>query len=219
MATAPASASRAVGAATIAEALRITAEDHPDRVAVRTKDDSVSLTWGALRERVDALARGLHELGVQRGDTVALMLTNRPEFHLADLAVMTLGATPYSIYATSSPEQIAYVVGDAGSRVAIIEEFFTGPFGAARAELPGLEHVIVLEGADGAGTLAWADVEATASDFDVESAWRAIEPDDLATLIYTSGTTGPPKGVQLAHRNLMAATRGVEEMIHFPDGS
>src|SRR5919202_2973729 len=117
-----ASASRAVGAATIAEAFRITAQDLPDRVAVRTKDDSVSLTWAELRDRVDALARGLHELGVRRGDTVALMLGNRPEFHVADLAVMTLGATPYSIYVTSSPEQIAYVIGDAGSKVAIVEE-------------------------------------------------------------------------------------------------
>src|SRR5215217_995040 len=120
-ATSAATASRAVGAATIAEAFRITAEDHPDRVAVRTKDDEDSLTWSELRERVDALARGLHELGVRRGDAVALMLVNRPEFHIADLAVMTLGATPYSIYATSSPEQIAYVVCDAGSRVAIVE--------------------------------------------------------------------------------------------------
>ena len=123
-ATTAAAASRAVGAATIAEAFRITAEDHPDRVAVRTKDDEVSLTWSELRDRVDALARGLHELGVRRGDTVALMLGNRPEFHIADLAAMTLGATPFSIYATSSPEQIAYVVGDAKAKVAIVEELF-----------------------------------------------------------------------------------------------
>src|SRR3954464_11289516 len=115
-------ARRAARAATMAEAFRITAEDHPDRVAVRTKDDEVSLTWGALRERVDALARGLHELGVRRGDTVALMLANRPEFHVADLAVMSLGATPFSIYATSSPEQIAYVLGDEEAKVAAAEE-------------------------------------------------------------------------------------------------
>src|SRR3954451_22045980 len=170
MSTAPAaSASRAVGAATIAEAFRITAEDHPDRVAVRTKDDEVSLTWGELRERVDSLARGLHELGVRRGDTVALMLANRPEFHIADLAVMTLGATPYSIYATSSPEQIAYVVGDAGSRVAIVEEMFLGQMQAA--ELPALETIVVLEGERGPGTAAWADVEATDADVDLEAAW------------------------------------------------
>ncbi len=218
--TAPSAAgSRAVGAATIAEAFRITAEDHPDRVAVRTKDDEVSLTWSELRDRVDALARGLHELGVRKGDNVALMLANRPEFHLADLAVMTLGATPFSIYATSSPEQIAYVVGDSEAKVAIVEELFAATFDAARAELPALDTVIVLEGAQGPGTIAWADVEATESDFDVEAAWRAVEPEDLITLIYTSGTTGPPKGVQLVHRNLMAATRGVEQLIRFPDGS
>src|SRR5919106_3773095 len=132
MTTAPASASRSVGAATIAEAFRITAEDHPDRVAVRTKDDEVSLTWSELRDRVDALARGLHELGVRRGDTVALMLGNRPEFHIADLAAMSLGATPFSIYQTFTPGQIAHVVGDAGARLAIVEQAHLDTFLAAR---------------------------------------------------------------------------------------
>ena len=215
--TTAAADSRAVGAATIAEAFRITAEDHPDRVAVRTKDDEVSLTWAELRDRVDALARGLHELGVRRGDRVALMLANRPEFHVADLAAMTLGATPFSIYATSSPEQIAYVVADAEARVAIVEDAFLGSFQAAGID--GLEHLIVVEGERGPGTLALADVEATDSDLDVEAAWRAVEPEDLVTLIYTSGTTGPPKGVQLVHRNLMAAAHGVERLVRFPDGS
>src|SRR5919107_2007862 len=115
-------ASRAAQAATIAEAFRLTADDHPDRVAMRTKDDEVSLTWSELRDRVDALAGGLARLGVRRGDTVALMLANRPEFAIADLAVMTLGATPFSIYQTLSAEQVQYVVSDAGARVALIEE-------------------------------------------------------------------------------------------------
>src|ERR1700754_854446 len=151
------SASRAAQAATIAEALRLTAEDHPDRVAMRTKDDEVSLTWSQLRARVEALPAGLARLGVRRGDTVALMIANRPEFAIADLAVVTLGATPYSIYATSSPAQIAYAVADAGSRLAIVEENFRGSFLAAREQLPDLETVIVLEGAEaGDGTLAWA---------------------------------------------------------------
>src|SRR4051812_30459624 len=140
-----ASASRAAQAATIAEALRLTAEDHPDRVAMRTKDDEVSLTWSGLRDRVDALAGGLARLGVRRGDTVALMLANRPEFAIADLAVITLGATPYSIYATSSPAQIAYAVADAASRVAIVEESFSGAFLAARDNLPDLDTMVVLE--------------------------------------------------------------------------
>ena len=108
----------------------------PDRVAVRTKDDEVSLTWAQLRDRVDALAGGLAKLGVRRGDTVALMLGNRPEFAIADLAAMTLGATPFSIYQTFSPAQIAYVVGDAGAKVAIVEEPFLDIFLEARADLP-----------------------------------------------------------------------------------
>src|SRR5215218_10213518 len=166
--TAAEASSRAIGAATIAEAFRITAEDHPDRVAVRTKGDEVSLTWSGLRDRVDALARGLHELGVRRGDTVALMLGNRPEFAIADLAAMTLGATPFSIYQTFTPAQIAYVVGDAGARVAIVEEQFLERFRAARAELPALELVIVVEGARGDDTLGWADVEGADPEFDPE---------------------------------------------------
>jgi long-chain acyl-CoA synthetase len=184
---------------TLAEAFRSTAAAHPDRVAVRTKDDEVSLTWSELRDRVDALAGGLAELGVRRGDTVALMLTNRPEFHIADLAVMTLGATPFSIYATFTREQIEYVVADAGARVALIEAAFADRF-------PELEHVLVLE--DG-----WPEVDGFEPD------WRAVQPDDLITLIYTSGTTGPPKGVQLTHRNLAAALRATQALIEFPDGA
>src|SRR4051812_34710288 len=115
---------RATRAATIAEAFRLTVEDHPDRIAVRTLDDGVAYTWAQLRDRVDALAGGLHRLGVRRGDTVALMISNRPEFMVADLAAMTLGATPFSIYLTSAPDQVRYVMADAAAKVAIVEEAF-----------------------------------------------------------------------------------------------
>ena len=208
---------RSVTAASMAEAFRITAEDHPDTVAVRTKDDSVSLTWSELRDRVDALAGGLAKLGVAKGDTVALMFSNRPEFHIADLAVMTLGATPFSLYQTLSPEQITYVIGDAGAKVALIEQSFLEPMQAAQA--PSLETIIVLEGAQGEGTLAWDEVEGSDPGFDAESHWRALKGDDLLTLIYTSGTTGPPKGVQLTHRNLMAAVDAIEKIIQFPENA
>src|SRR5215216_2692999 len=217
--TLAANARRAVGARTMTEAFRLTVEEHPDRVAIRTKDDAVSLTWAQLRDRVDALAGGLAGLGVGRGDTVALMLGNRPEFHIADLAAMTLGATPFSIYQTFTPDQIAYVVGDAGARLAIVEEAYLDRFQAARKDLPALERVIVVEGARGGDTIAWDEVEGAAPDFDPEPHWRAVEPEDVLTLIYTSGTTGPPKGVQLVHRNIMAAVLVAEDVIHFPDGS
>src|SRR3954462_13218538 len=200
--TLPATARRAVGAATLAEAFRITVEDFPDRVAVRTLDGSVSLTWSELRDRSDALAGGLARLGVMRGDTVALMLGNSPEFHVADLAAMTLGATPFSLYLTSSPEQVAYVIRDAGARVAIVEPRFKALMA------PLVEYAIV------PGENAPAD-----PGFDAEPHGPATRPDDILTLIYTSGTTGPPKGVQIAHRNQMAAVSAVEDRVHFDETS
>jgi long-chain acyl-CoA synthetase len=201
------------------EAFRLTVEDHPDRVALRTKDDEISLTWAQLRDRVDALAGGLARLGVRRGDSVALMLGNRPEFAIADLAAMTLGATPFSVYQTFTPAQIAHVVGDAGARLAIVEAAHLETFRAAREQLPALETVVVVDGAEGPDTVGWDDVEGSDPGFDPEPHWRAVQPDDIVTLIYTSGTTGPPKGVQIVHRNLMAMAKVADAVIHFPDGS
>jgi long-chain acyl-CoA synthetase len=209
-------AREALGAATIAEAFRITAAERSDDVAIRTRQDAFTITWGELRERVDALAGGLAKLGVQRGDTVALLLSNRPEFHLCDLAVMMLGATPFSIYSTYTPEQIQYLVADADAKVIICEQQYLSNVREARKDLPRLEYVIVVDGKAPLGTLALADVEGSNPDFDVEASVALIQPTDVLTLIYTSGTTGPPKGVQLVHRNLLAAVDGLEALIQFP---
>src|ERR1700733_11418556 len=111
----------ALQADTVAEAFRITAAGRADEVAIRTKGDAFTITWGELLSRVDALAGGLAKLGIGHGDSVALMLSNRPEFHLCDLAAMMLGATPFSIYNTYSAEQIRYVVADADAKVLICE--------------------------------------------------------------------------------------------------
>ena len=165
---------------------------------------------------MDALAGGLAALGLSRGETIALMLSNRPEFHLCDLAAMMLGATPFSIYNTYTPDQICYIVGDAGARIMICEQRYLPQVLEARERLPGLEHVIVVDGDAPEGTLALADVERSNPGFDVEASVARIQPTDLLTLIYTSGTTGPPKGVELVHRNLLAAVEGLDELISFP---
>jgi long-chain acyl-CoA synthetase len=212
-------AGRAVDAPTVTEALRRTAANHPEIVAVRTADDSVSLTWAELLLRVEAVAGGLAKLGVGRGDTVAIMLGNRPEFHVVDLAAATLGATPFSIYLTYPPAEIQYLLTDAGSSVAIVEQAHMAALLAARRAVPGLEHVIVVDGGGPEGTLSLADVEGSNPGFDAEGALAEIGSDDLVTLIYTSGTTGPPKGVQLTHQNVMAGTKAVEEVIRFDAGS
>jgi long-chain acyl-CoA synthetase len=208
---------RAIDAATIAEAFRLTSSQRADEVAIRTKGGETSWTWNELRERVDRLAGGLHALGLRKGDTIALMLGNRPEFHQADLAAMMVGATPFSIYMTYAPNQIEYVVSDAGAKIIITEQQFLANVLEARKTLPDLEHVIVVDGEAGEGTTALADV--SVDGFDVEASIAQLGPEDVLTLIYTSGTTGPPKGVELAHRNLLAAVGGIEEIVEFPEGA
>jgi len=212
-------AGRAVDAPTLTEALWRTAANHPEIVAVRTPDDSVSLTWSELLRRVEAVAGGLAKLGVGRGDTVAIMLGNRPEFHIVDLATAMLGATPFSIYLTYPPAEIQYLLSDAGSKVAIVEQAHMGAMVEARKDVPGLEHVIVVDGDAPHDTVSLADVEGSNPDFDPGKGLAEIGSDDLVTLIYTSGTTGPPKGVQLTHQNIMSGARAVDEVIRFDAGS
>jgi long-subunit acyl-CoA synthetase (AMP-forming) len=205
-----------VGAKTVIEAFHRTAAEHPERTAIRTKGDAFAIPWGALRMRVDKLAAGLSKLGLKRGDTLALMFPNQFEFHLSDLAGMTLGATPFSLYVTASPEQIKYVVGDAGAKVAIIDEQFAERFLQIKDDLPDLEHIVVVGDAP-EGCLSFEDVENDPDpDFDAEAAAAKVKPSDLLTLIYTSGTTGPPKGVELTHDNLIKSIEGFKQLIDFP---
>ena len=144
--TITAAAGKAVDAPTLTEALRRTAANHPDVVAVRRPDDSVSLTWSELLGRVDALAGGLAKLGVRRGDVVAIMLAQparvprrRPRGGDARRdAVLDLHHV--------SAEEIEYLIEDSGARVAIVEQAFLPVMLEARKELPGLEQVIVVDG-------------------------------------------------------------------------
>ena len=210
-------APRKVTATTIAEAFRQPDARKPDEVAVRTKGDAFTITWGQLRERVDALAAGLAGLGLKKDDSVALMFGNRPEFHLCDLAVMMVGGTPFSIYNTYAPNQIEFVVSDAGARILMTEQAYLPQVLEARKALPDLEHVIVVDGDPPEGCVSLADVEGAGGEFDVDASVAQIGGDDILTLIYTSGTTGPPKGVQLMHSNLLSACEGIDELIEFPD--
>jgi long-subunit acyl-CoA synthetase (AMP-forming) len=176
-----------LGAKSLCEAFQKTAAARPDAVALRTPGGGVEITWQEYTARVERIAAGLDALGVRRGDTVALMMLNRPEFNLVDAAALHLGATPFSIYNTSAPEQIAYLFGNAGNRLAICEEQFVSRVLEGR-EGTALEHVVCIDGSP-AGTLPLAAVESRRRDgFDFEASWRAVEAEDVATLIYTSGT-------------------------------
>jgi long-chain acyl-CoA synthetase len=200
-------------AATVAEAFQLTAAAHPDRCALRLKEDALAMTWREYADQVRSVAAGLAALGLEPGGTLAIMLTNRPEFHFFDAAALHLGATPFSIYNTYAPEQIQYQVRDAGARILVTEKAFIDRTGSVE----GLDHVVVVDADNLDEALTIADVEAEGDpEFDFEAAWRAVGPDDTLTLIYTSGTTGPPKGVQLTHANLQSAVRGFDQVIAFP---
>jgi long-subunit acyl-CoA synthetase (AMP-forming) len=219
--TAERASERPVGldARTACEAFQLTAEGHPDRVAIRTRGDEFSCTWAEYAERVRAIAAGLAALGVGKGDTVALMMVNRPEFHFADAAAMHLGAVPFSIYNTYTPEQIEHLVNDAECSVAITEQAFADKILTARDAADALEHVVVVDGDAPEGAMSVDELVSRGDDdFDFEAAWRGVEPGDLLTLIYTSGTTGHPKGVQIMHSNICETVRSYDEMIQFPDG-
>ncbi|GGO89609.1 fatty-acid--CoA ligase [Nocardioides phosphati] len=195
--------------ATVCAAFQATAAIAPDAVALRTPGDAVTITWAEYAARVRKVAAGLASLGVRRGDTVALMLTNRPEAAIVDAGAMHLGAVAFSVYNTSSPEQLEFLFGNARNRVVITEAVFLP---AVKAAAGGIEHVVCVDGPGASLTLE--ELEAAGDPaFDFEAAWRAVEPDDLITLIYTSGTTGPPKGVQLSHRNIVTNTAAALEVV------
>ncbi|MBH0779530.1 long-chain fatty acid--CoA ligase [Nocardia sp. NEAU-351] len=186
---------------TVPAAFQETVKLRPNQVALRTVGGTQEITWKQYAERVEALAAGFAALGVGHGDAVGIMLTNRPEFNVVDAALLHLGAVPFSIYNTSSPDQITHLFTNAENKVVVTESAFLDSIKAADV---AVEHIVLVDGkAD--GTVALADVEANpAPDFDFEASWKAVTADDLATLIYTSGTTGPSKGVEITHRNVLA---------------
>jgi len=207
------SQAKALAASTMCEAFQITAAEWADSPALRLKDSDYEASWSDYAETVKKRAAGLAALGVKRGDTVGFMMVNRPALHLTDAAAMHLGATCFSVYNTSSPEQVEYVVADAGNRAIVTEPAFLETVLAARERVDGLEHVVVIDGEAPEGTMSIEDLEALGDpDFDFEAAWRAVQPDDVLCLIYTSGTTGPPKGVQLTHANMVGVWRACDQV-------
>jgi long-chain acyl-CoA synthetase len=174
---------------------------------VRWKDADGAWHGWTLTELADVTARlatGLGGLGVGKGDTVVLMMRNRPEFHALDLAVLFLGATPVSIYNSTAPEQIDYLVNDCKAKVAVVEDdAFLERFLKVRESLPTLETIALIEPSETAGdaVVPYADLVAS-NPADLRELAEIATLDDIATIIYTSGTTGPPKGVMLSHGNI-----------------
>jgi long-chain acyl-CoA synthetase len=196
--------------ATLCEAFQQTSAIDPDAIALQTPGGTQTLTWREYAAQVRRVAAGLAGLGVRRGDTISLMMANRVEFYPLEVGAQHVGATSFSVYNTLPAEQLTYVFDNAGTRVVICEEQYAD---RVRASGAPIEHLICVDGTP-EGTLSVADLYAAAPDnFDFESTWRAVQPDDIVTLIYTSGTTGNPKGVEMTHANLLFEGYGLADVL------
>jgi long-chain acyl-CoA synthetase len=177
----------------------------PDAVALRWQDGDAwhEWTWADYADRACRLAGSLGDLGVGPGDRVVLMTRNRPEFHVADVAVLLLGATPVSIYNSSSAEQVAFIAQNCGARAALVEDAaYLARVLEVRPSLADLRHVAVIDESAVVGDVfPWSELLAR-DPLDLEETAQVAQPTDLATVIYTSGTTGTPKGVMLDHANV-----------------
>ncbi len=170
-------------------------------------------------ERTSFLSEGLEKLGLKHGDRLMMLMDNRPEWHMVDLATVAHGAIDVPIYGTLTPEQVAFQAKDSGAKIAIAENAEQmAKFLEIKDQCPDLTTLIQVEGETADGVLTLDEVIDSGDSENAGSLFweRAamVKPEDTLTLIYTSGTTGNPKGVELTHENLVqnvipAATRAV----------
>src|SRR5439155_522623 len=201
-----------------------------DRTAMRGRGPEGwrEITWNEFARAVRETALGLVALGVEPGDAVCILSSNRPEWHVADSATLCAGARSAPIYTTNSPHQVAYIAGHAEAKVIFVdtEEQFQ-KVDKVRPDLPALQHVVVTadypESPDGF-VLSLPSLRERGRALDAEQPgvydqrWQSASPEDVATVVYTSGTTGPPKGAIYISKAVVemrqAGEEPIEEMQH-----
>jgi long-chain acyl-CoA synthetase len=204
---------------TVPTAFNATVAAHGARTALRWRTDDGGWSEWTFQDYADRVAKAtaaLRDWGVKPGDKVVLMLRNIPEFHILDLATYFCGATPVSIYNSSSPEQVEYLVNHSEAVAGIVEDIgYLERFLKVRSDLDTLKELAIVKDPDGLAPDdvvtydAWLDRDGV----DLTAAAKNCDPDQLATMIYTSGTTGPPKGVMLSHRNILWTVQSLLQCI------
>ncbi len=197
--------------------------DKPDALQAKSAGQYRPISHRVVLERVRHVARGLRLADVLRGDRVAILSENRPEWAIADYACLTAGLTDVPLYPTLPADQIAYILRDSGAVAIFVSNAEqAAKIASIRRELPALRTVISFDDAGAAAGTTIAALEALGANgenVDTIAAYRhlanEVQPDDLATLIYTSGTTGPPKGVMLTHNNIHSNVVGTRDKIPF----
>jgi long-chain acyl-CoA synthetase len=186
----------------------------------RTREGWTAISSDEFRTAVEEISMGLRSLGIAKGDRVAILSENRPEWAFADFATLSAAAVDVPVYTTLTATQMAYILRDSGAKAIFVSTpALAAKIDEVRPQLPELKHVIRFEPDPVPGTMSLDELrargrEALASEPDaVRRRAAEVRPDDLATLIYTSGTTGDPKGVMLTHHNLVSNVLASEKAI------
>lgn len=207
---------------------RITAKyENEQRPMLMHKVDKkyTGITFSEYRRKVELFALGLASLGVKKDDKVAIISENRPEWIVADMGIVTLGAVDVPIYPTLTPPQIAYILHDAGVKIVIVSNSLQlGKILKIESEVKSLERIILMNEKveqKSEKLLTYAEVYALSAEFErshptfFREVLTRAKPQDLLTIIYTSGTTGNPKGVMLTHHNLVSNIKSSASVIPF----
>lgn len=194
--------------------VRAQARKFGGRAAIKVRQSGVyhDLSWSELAAQIDETALGLLDFAVEPGDRVAILSENRPEWAVADLAILSVGGVTVPIYPTLTPQEIEHILEHSGARVVFVSNpdllssvtpcqeklhlrsiLFDAPY---RVAGPRIWWFGELRGLGRAGAAEFAGL--------LEQRLQKIRPEDLASIIYTSGTTGVPKGVMLTHRNFLS---------------
>jgi long-chain acyl-CoA synthetase len=190
---------------------RVAATPDAEAMAGRYGNEWRWTRWRDVETQVRRVAGGLLSLGLHKGERVAILAASRPEWIVADLAILWAGCATTTLYPSNTSDECAYILADAGVRLCFVEnETLAGKLRPVRDGLPLLAQIVLIDGEPAAGdswALSLAELERRGRDWEAahpgacDAAAAAVEPADLATLIYTSGTSGPPKGVMLTHDN------------------
>jgi long-chain acyl-CoA synthetase len=178
------------------------------------------LSWAEAAADVRRLARGLRSLGIERGERIGLVSENRPEWIIADLAIMSAGAVTVPAYVTHTVEDHRHVLANSGARAVIVSKSaLSARVLAAANQVDSVHTVIAIETAMGQASevdlLSWDAIMARGLEQteEIDEILVTLEPDDVACLIYTSGTGGTPKGVMITHRNILTNCRGAYRVL------
>ncbi len=197
--------------------------NRPDALQVKVAGAYKPISHSEVADRVRHAARGLSSLGVRRGDRVAILSENRPEWAIADFACLTAGLTDVPIYPTLPADQIAYILKDSGAvAIFVSNKTQAEKIREIRTQVPALKTIIGFDDVAGLTNMSIAQLEKRGAEGETSistATYRedalTVKPDDLATIIYTSGTTGEPKGVMLTHDNIYSNVAASMKAIPF----